>query len=90
MSTDERVKELGGIAALRLRHGGAARRRFVRLDGPKGPRLEPETPVGRDLGRVEEFLLRAANVVVTLVALTVLLPVIIRPMPYTVNVLREI
>ena len=77
MSTDERVKELGGIAALRLRHGGAARRRFVRLDGPKGPRLEPETPVGRDVGRVEEFMLRAANFVVTLVALIILLPVVI-------------
>ena len=49
MSTDDRVKELGGIAALRLRHGGAASRRFVRLDGANGPRLEPETPVGRDV-----------------------------------------
>jgi lipopolysaccharide/colanic/teichoic acid biosynthesis glycosyltransferase len=77
MSTDDRVKELGGIAALRLRHGGAARRRFVRLDGSKGPRLEPETPVGRDAGRIEEFLLRAANLVVTVMALIVLLPVII-------------
>jgi lipopolysaccharide/colanic/teichoic acid biosynthesis glycosyltransferase len=77
MSTDDRVKELGGIAALRLRHGGAARRRFVRLDGSKGPRLEPETPVGRDAGRIEEFLLRAANLVVTVMAFIVLLPVII-------------
>lgn len=77
MSTDDRVKELGGIAALRLRHGGAARRRFVRLDGSKGPRLEPETPVGRDAGRIEEFLLRAANLVITVMALIVLLPVII-------------
>ncbi len=77
MSTDDRVKEMGGIAALRLRHGGAARRRFVRLDGPRGPRLGPETPVDRDVGRLEEFLLRAANLVVTLVALIILLPIII-------------
>ncbi len=77
MSTDDRVKEMGGIAALRLRHGGAARRRFVRLDGPRAPRLGPETPVDRDVGRLEEFLLRAANLVVTLVALIILIPIII-------------
>jgi lipopolysaccharide/colanic/teichoic acid biosynthesis glycosyltransferase len=68
---------MGGIAAMRLRQGGAARRRFVRLDGPRGPRLEPESPPGRGLSRFEEFLLRAANLAVTVVALVVLLPVIV-------------
>ncbi len=77
MSTDDRVKDLGGVAAMRLRQGGAARRRFVRLDGPRGPRLEPEGPMGRDVGKIEEFLLRAANFVVTVMALIILLPVIL-------------
>ncbi len=52
-------------------------RRFVRLDGPKGPRLDPETTDGRDINRVEEILLRLANLLVTLVALTILLPLIV-------------
>lgn len=77
MSTDDLVNRMGEAATLRVRQGGAARRRFVRLDGPRGPRLEPETAGGRDIGRVEEILLRAANLLVTLLALTVLLPVII-------------
>ncbi len=77
MSTDDQVKGIGGIAAMRLRQGGAAHRRFVRLDGPMGPRLEPEMPAGREIGRVEEILLRLANLLVTLVAVTILLPVII-------------
>lgn len=77
MSVDDRVKELGGIAALRLRHGGAARRRYVRLDDTRGPSLEPDSPVGRDIGRIEELLLRVANLVVTIVAVIILLPVIV-------------
>lgn len=77
MSTDDRVKDVGGIAALRLRHGGAARRRYVRLDSPGGPRLDPEPPVGREIGPVEEFLLRLANLTVAVVALVILLPVIL-------------
>jgi len=77
MSTDDKVKHMGGIAALRLRQGGAARRRFVRLDGPSGPRLDPEPPTGRDIGRVEEFFLRLANLAVAMLALTILLPVIV-------------
>jgi lipopolysaccharide/colanic/teichoic acid biosynthesis glycosyltransferase len=77
MTTDDRVRDLGGIAALRLRQGGAARRRYVRLDGPSGPRLDSEPPVGRDIGRVEEFLLRLANLAVAVTALVILLPVIL-------------
>ncbi len=77
MSTDDQVNDLGGVAAMRLRQGGAARRRFVRLDGPKGPRLEPEAPAPRAVGRIEEFLLRAANFLVATVALIILLPVIV-------------
>ena len=77
MSTDDPVKKMGGVATLRARQGGAARRRFVRLDGPRGPRLEPETAGGREISRVEEILLRMANLVVTLLSLTILLPVII-------------
>ncbi len=77
MSTDDQVNDIGGIAAMRLRQGGAVQRRFVRLDGPKGPRLDPETPDGRGINRVEEILLRLANLLVTLVALTILLPLIV-------------
>lgn len=77
MSTDDLVKKMGGIATLRVRQGGAARRRFVRLDAPRGPRLEPETAGGREISQVEEILLRTANLLVALLALTILLPVII-------------
>ena len=77
MSMDDKVKQMGGIAAMRLRQGGTASRRYVRLDGSKGPHLEPVTPGDRDAGRIEEFLLRAANFIVTVVALVILLPVII-------------
>jgi len=77
MSTDDKLKDVGGIAALRLRQGGAARRRYVRLDAPRGSRLEPELPGSRDVGRIEEILLRLANLAVTIVALIVLLPVIV-------------
>ncbi len=76
MSMDDRVKQMGGIAAMRLRQGGTASRRYVRLDGSKGPQLEPVAPGGRDAGRIEEFLLRAANFIVTIVALIILLPFI--------------
>jgi len=77
MSTDDLVKKMGGAATLRVRQGGAARRRFVRLDGPKGLRLEPEAAGGTDVGRVEEILLRMANLLVAVLALTVLLPFIV-------------
>ncbi len=77
MSTEERIRGFGGLEAMRLRPGGAARRRFVRLDGPRGPVHEPEVPVARDIRRLEEFFLRAANIVVALASFLILLPAII-------------
>jgi lipopolysaccharide/colanic/teichoic acid biosynthesis glycosyltransferase len=77
MSSDEQIRGFGGVGAMRLRPGGAARRRFVRLDGPRGPVREPEVPVDRDIGRLEEFFLRAANIVVALASFLILLPAII-------------
>jgi len=77
MSTDEQIEGLGGVGAMRLRQGVSARRRFVRLDEPRKSAREPEIPVSRDAGRLEEFFLRAANIAVALTSLVVLLPVII-------------
>jgi lipopolysaccharide/colanic/teichoic acid biosynthesis glycosyltransferase len=79
MSSDDHLKEQGGgTAAMRLRQGGTARHRFVRLDRPTGPDSpEPERSPSRAGGRLEDFLLRAVNFVVALIALLILLPAIV-------------
>ena len=77
MSADDRPGD-DGTLALRVPYADPERKRFTRLDdaaGEGGP--PPRRPSPRAPGRLEEFLLRAANIAVAAVALVILLPAII-------------
>ncbi len=59
------------------RQAAGGERRFVKLAEPPPPLTEDKVPNTRLIGRWEAFFLRAANFVVALVALLILLPLII-------------
>lgn len=77
MNSDD-IDIKGPAIAMRLRHAGSSEPRYLRLDEPSGPKgREPDEQRPRQAGRAEEFFLRAANLMVAVVALLILSPAIL-------------